>query len=127
MTKKIDTIDVHVEIPTPPFTPEYPEGWWEAEWRTRAEAAGAVGSYIFKNPKTSKWDMVVCFDDPKLMMDFAKHYQSLGTRDRHLRLLETRTKLKNGYLMKKSDYQILIVGPKRSDRNWGAAIALKSG
>ena len=101
MTKKIDTIDVHVEIPTPPFTPKYPEGWWEAEWRTRAEAAGAVGSYIFKNPKTSTWDLVACFDDPNLM--------------------------KNGYLMKKSDYQMLIVGPKRSDRNWGAAIALKSG
>jgi hypothetical protein len=86
---KREAIDVHVEIPTPPITAETAEQW-EAAWHTRAEAAGAVGSYILKNPKTNTWDMVACFYDLKLMGDFAKFWQSKGMRQRSIPVVPKR-------------------------------------
>ena len=53
MTKKIDTTDVHVEIPAPPISAET-AGQWEADWRTRAEAAGAIGSYISRTQRRAR-------------------------------------------------------------------------
>jgi len=86
---KRETINVHMEIPAPPITPETAEQW-EAAWDARAKAAGAVASYILKNPMTNTWDMVACFYALKLKGDFAKFYQSLGMRQRSIPVVPKR-------------------------------------